>query len=77
MNTFAIRAAMVNALDRPLVRRYSYLVTELSRGTVFLGHVSKHGLMIALALTFFMVVLAQTARCIGTHSIAQHNIAKC
>jgi hypothetical protein len=48
------------SLNRPSPRSYVYLATELSRGTVLLGHLSRHDLMTALALMLFAIVLART-----------------
>jgi hypothetical protein len=47
-------------LNRPSLRSYAYLAIELSRGTVLLGQLSRHGLVIVLVLTCFGIALAQT-----------------
>jgi hypothetical protein len=50
------------ALNRPSLRSYAHLATELSRGTVLLGHLSRHGLVTALALMLFATALATMYR---------------
>jgi hypothetical protein len=58
LETMTIAAGI--SFNRPSPRSYVYLATELSRGTVLLGHLSRHDLVTALAVMLFAIVLAQT-----------------
>jgi hypothetical protein len=56
--TTLVSASMT--LQHAWMRRYSRLAIELSRGTVLLGHASRHGTMMALTVTLLAIAVAQT-----------------
>ena len=55
--TILVSAGMIS--NGSLIQRYSYLVIELSRGTILLGQISRRGFMIVLALTLLAIAVAQ------------------